>query len=228
VGQAGKAGGAAMWMQINHPGRQVQALMPGVVWAPSAVGVDLGKHTKRFGRPVAMTPKQIDATIQRFAVAAANAERAGFDGVEVQPRTATCFRNSCLRCRTSGPTVGWIIGKPGADAAGRRASRGHNSAIYMIESQVNYITAAIGYARAHQLGAVEPTLSAQRAFVAEVDELSAGSVWTAGGCNIWYLNDEGRNINLWPGSTFDYRRRTRVEPTQHLARRAPSPIPVVS
>src|SRR3984957_4686159 len=81
--RARRAGGAATWMQINHRGRQVQVQMPGVVWAPSAVGVELGKHTKRFGRPVAMTPAQIDATIQRFAVAAANAERAGFDGVEV-------------------------------------------------------------------------------------------------------------------------------------------------
>ena len=34
---AGKAGGTAMWMQISHPGRQVQAAMSGVVWAPSAV-----------------------------------------------------------------------------------------------------------------------------------------------------------------------------------------------
>jgi 2,4-dienoyl-CoA reductase-like NADH-dependent reductase (Old Yellow Enzyme family) len=81
--KAGKAAGAAIWMQINHPGRQVQAQMPGVVWAPSAVGVELGKHTKRFGRPVAMTPEQIGATVQRFAVAAVRAERAGFDGVEV-------------------------------------------------------------------------------------------------------------------------------------------------
>src|SRR3981081_328091 len=30
--EAGKAGGAAMWIQISHPGRQVQAGMPGVVW----------------------------------------------------------------------------------------------------------------------------------------------------------------------------------------------------
>jgi 2,4-dienoyl-CoA reductase-like NADH-dependent reductase (Old Yellow Enzyme family) len=80
---AGKAEGATMWMQINHPGRQVQAQMPGVVWAPSAVGVDLGKHSKRFGRPVAMTPEQIGATVRRFTVAAMLAERAGFDGVEV-------------------------------------------------------------------------------------------------------------------------------------------------
>lgn len=81
--KAGKSAGAAMWMQINHPGRQVQAQMPGVVWAPSAVGVNLGRHTKRFGRPVAMSPEQIAATVQRFTVAAVRAEEAGFDGVEV-------------------------------------------------------------------------------------------------------------------------------------------------
>jgi 2,4-dienoyl-CoA reductase-like NADH-dependent reductase (Old Yellow Enzyme family) len=81
--EAGKAGGAAMWLQLNHPGRQVQARMPGVVWAPSAVAIDLGKHSKRFGRPVAMSEEQIRATVKRFATAAALAERAGFDGVEV-------------------------------------------------------------------------------------------------------------------------------------------------
>ncbi len=81
--EAGKAGGAAMWMQISHPGRQVQARMPGVVWGPSAVAVDLGRHSKRFGQPVAMTEEQIGATVQRFATTADLAERAGFDGVEV-------------------------------------------------------------------------------------------------------------------------------------------------
>jgi len=81
--EAGKSGGAAVWMQINHPGRQVQADMPGVVWGPSAVGVDVGRHSKWFGRPVAMTPEQIEATVARFAVTAARAERAGFDGVEI-------------------------------------------------------------------------------------------------------------------------------------------------
>jgi len=81
--EAGTAGGAAMWMQISHPGRQVQARMPGVAWGPSAVAVELGKHSKRFGQPVAMTKEQISATVKRFATAAGLAERAGFDGVEV-------------------------------------------------------------------------------------------------------------------------------------------------
>ena len=81
--EAGKAGGAAMWMQISHPGRQVRAEMPGVIWGPSAVALELGKHSKRFGRPVAMTDEQIRATVKRFATTARLAERAGFDGVEV-------------------------------------------------------------------------------------------------------------------------------------------------
>ncbi|MEV6840529.1 NADH:flavin oxidoreductase/NADH oxidase family protein [Streptomyces sp. NPDC051133] len=81
--KAGKCGGGAIWMQINHPGRQIGSDMPGVVWGPSAVAVDLGKHSSRFGRPVAMTPEQIQATVTRYAVTARRAEQAGFDGVEI-------------------------------------------------------------------------------------------------------------------------------------------------
>ncbi|MFJ4584950.1 NADH:flavin oxidoreductase/NADH oxidase family protein [Streptomyces echinatus] len=81
--RAGKSGGGAIWMQINHPGRQIGSDMPGVVWGPSAVAVDLGKHSSRFDRPVAMTPEQIQATVTRYAVTAQRAEQAGFDGVEV-------------------------------------------------------------------------------------------------------------------------------------------------
>ncbi|NDK23455.1 NADH:flavin oxidoreductase/NADH oxidase family protein [Streptomyces sp. TR1341] len=81
--EAGRSGGGTIWMQINHPGRQIGSDMPGVVWGPSAVGVDLGRHSSRFGRPVAMTPEQIRATVNRYAVTARRAEQAGFDGVEV-------------------------------------------------------------------------------------------------------------------------------------------------
>ncbi|MER5959416.1 NADH:flavin oxidoreductase/NADH oxidase family protein [Streptomyces longhuiensis] len=81
--KAAKSGGGAIWMQINHPGRQVASDMPGVVWGPSDVGVSLGKHSSRFGRPTAMTPKQIKDTVTRYAVTARRAEEAGFDGVEV-------------------------------------------------------------------------------------------------------------------------------------------------
>ncbi|MVU77179.1 2,4-dienoyl-CoA reductase [Nocardia sp. ET3-3] len=81
--RAGKAAGAVMVMQIGHPGRQIPANQPGVVWGPSDAAVDLGMFSSRIGKPVAMTTAQIEATIARFAVTAARAEEAGFDGVEI-------------------------------------------------------------------------------------------------------------------------------------------------
>ncbi|MFJ4105271.1 NADH:flavin oxidoreductase/NADH oxidase family protein [Amycolatopsis japonica] len=80
---AAKSGGARVWMQINHPGRQVRADMPGVAWGPSAVRVDVGKNSKRFAEPVEMSARQIGETVARFAETARRAEEAGFDGVEI-------------------------------------------------------------------------------------------------------------------------------------------------
>jgi len=75
--------GAQAWMQINHPGRQVRANMGEAAWAPSAVALDLGKHSKLFATPKAMTEAEIAETIARFADTAHAAERAGFTGVEI-------------------------------------------------------------------------------------------------------------------------------------------------
>ncbi|MGW1764477.1 oxidoreductase [Streptomyces sp. NPDC002073] len=81
--EAAKSRGTKVWMQINHPGRQVGAEMPGVSLAPSAVPVSLGRHSHRFARPTAMTESDILATIERFAATAQRAEAAGFDGVQI-------------------------------------------------------------------------------------------------------------------------------------------------
>ena len=32
------------------------------------------------------------------------------------------------------------------------------------------------------------------------------TVWNAGGCASWYLDDHGRNVTLWPRATFTFRR----------------------
>jgi hypothetical protein len=93
----------------------------------------------------------------------------------------------------------------------------------MLESQANYIATAVGYARDHGLAAVEPTAAAQKAFTTRVDQLGAGSVWTADGCSSWYLNDNGRNTNIWLGTTLEFRSRTRnFNPTRHLLHRQPA------
>jgi cation diffusion facilitator CzcD-associated flavoprotein CzcO len=111
---------------------------------------------------------------------------------------------------------------------GPNIGTGHNSVLHMFESQANYIVAAVAHVRDHGLASIEPTRAAQAAHTAEIDRMSAGTVWTTGGCKSWYLNDSGRNVNIWPGSTWEFRRRTlRFDPSAHLMRRsAPAPIPV--
>jgi hypothetical protein len=34
------------------------------------------------------------------------------------------------------------------------------------------------------------------------------TVWSTGGCASWYLDDHGRNVTLWPRTTFAFRRLT--------------------
>lgn len=79
----GRSGGAQFWLQINHPGRQMQSNLGQKTWAPSAVPLDLGKLSKRFATPHAMTSGVIKEVIQRFANTARLGEQAGFTGVEI-------------------------------------------------------------------------------------------------------------------------------------------------
>ena len=81
--QAARRSGAQVWMQINHPGRQVMAAQGQPGWAPSAVAVDLGKHSKLLAAPREMTADEIRQTIGRFVTTARMAQEAGFTGVQV-------------------------------------------------------------------------------------------------------------------------------------------------
>ena len=81
--QIGRSGGAQFWLQINHPGRQMQANLGQKTWAPSAIALELGSLSKHFATPHAMTPEVIADVIQRFATTARLGEQAGFTGVEI-------------------------------------------------------------------------------------------------------------------------------------------------
>ncbi|WP_295044762.1 NADH:flavin oxidoreductase/NADH oxidase family protein [uncultured Paracoccus sp.] len=81
--RAAQAHGARIWMQINHPGRQVFARTNPKAIAPSAVPVEMGRYSSLFTKPRAMTEAEIRRTIAQFATTAALAEKAGFDGVEI-------------------------------------------------------------------------------------------------------------------------------------------------
>ncbi|WP_020653012.1 NADH:flavin oxidoreductase/NADH oxidase family protein [Massilia niastensis] len=81
--QSARARGAQVWMQINHPGRQMPAALGQLTIAPSAVPMDMGNFSKQFTVPRAMSEDEISEVIGRFVNAAVLAEQAGFDGVQV-------------------------------------------------------------------------------------------------------------------------------------------------
>ena len=81
--EVSRSRGAQIWMQINHPGRQMPAGLGQETLAPSAIALDLGAQSKRFSVPRAMTAADIAEVERRFVETARLAERAGFSGVEI-------------------------------------------------------------------------------------------------------------------------------------------------
>jgi cation diffusion facilitator CzcD-associated flavoprotein CzcO len=101
-----------------------------------------------------------------------------------------------------------VAGFPNAFlVVGPNTGLGHNSLVFMIEAQVNYIVAALRRLRSSGKRTLEVRPEVQAASYAEVQRRLKGTVW-ASGCRSWYLTEDGRNDALWPGSTFDYWRRT--------------------
>ncbi|MDO9408407.1 NAD(P)/FAD-dependent oxidoreductase [Patulibacter sp.] len=92
---------------------------------------------------------------------------------------------------------------------GPNTGLGHNSIIYMIESQVAYVRDALRKAREKGIGAFVPREPVVAAENEEIQRRLQGTVWTDGGCASWYQDARGRNTTLWPDFTFLYRRRVR-------------------
>lgn len=107
---------------------------------------------------------------------------------------------------------------------GPNTGLGHSSVVMMVESQIEHVLNALRFMRTWGYVAVEPDAEAQTTFVDGIEAAMNRTVWTAGGCQSWYLDETGRNSTLWPGSVGAFRRR--VEPfraeeyTAHPARLA--------
>lgn len=99
---------------------------------------------------------------------------------------------------------------------GPNTGLGHNSVVFMIESQIRYVADAI--AKCDKMGAqaLAPTREAQDRFNDELQEKLSGSVWNSGGCSSWYLDEHGKNTVLWGGYTWQYWMATRsVKPEEY-------------
>jgi len=92
---------------------------------------------------------------------------------------------------------------------GPNTGLGHNSIVYMIESQIAYLLDALRVMDAGGVETIEVLPEAEDEFTRHVDEELQGSVWNAGGCASYYLDASGRNSAVWPGFTWRYRAKTR-------------------
>jgi len=85
---------------------------------------------------------------------------------------------------------------------------GHSSAIYMLESQFNYIIDALRVLKQREAATFEVKREVADAFDAEMQAALEGTVWNSG-CASWYLDATGRNTTMWPTHTWSFRKRTR-------------------
>ncbi|GFG76671.1 flavin-containing monooxygenase [Mycobacterium botniense] len=92
---------------------------------------------------------------------------------------------------------------------GPNTGLGHNSVVFMIESQIRYVAEAIAVCDRLGAQALAPTREAQDRFNAELQHKLARSVWNTGGCRSWYLDEHGNNRVLWGGYTWQYWAGTR-------------------
>jgi cation diffusion facilitator CzcD-associated flavoprotein CzcO len=92
---------------------------------------------------------------------------------------------------------------------GPNTGLGHSSMIFMIESQIAYVLDAIRTMRARRAERVALRPEVQRRYNERLQKRLAKTVWSKGGCVSWYNTRGGKNTTLWPGFTFEFRRRTR-------------------
>ena len=122
-------------------------------------------------------------------------------------------RDGRTRCRRSGraalaarvPRHGGWRGFPNLFMLlGPNTGLGRSSMVYMIESQIAHVMAALRAMGEEKAETVEVAPWGRQAFNEEVDRRHEATVWNSG-CSSWYLDYTGRNATLWPDWTFLFR-----------------------
>jgi cation diffusion facilitator CzcD-associated flavoprotein CzcO len=106
---------------------------------------------------------------------------------------------------------------------GPNTGLGHNSIVFMIESQLNYVVDALRTMQREGAHSAHVDPAAQARYNEAVQRAMQGTVWTEGGCASWYIDSQGRNTTLWPGFTFRFRELTRRFDREHYELR-PAPV----
>ncbi|HBS42865.1 MAG TPA: NAD(P)/FAD-dependent oxidoreductase [Oceanospirillales bacterium] len=86
---------------------------------------------------------------------------------------------------------------------------GHTSAIFIIESQMNYIMNSIKKVVSSCKDTIEVKASAEEKYTNHIHSEMNKTVWKRGGCNSWYQSKSGKVIAMFPGFSFAYNYLTR-------------------
>ncbi|BCU65132.1 hypothetical protein F941_01252 [Acinetobacter bouvetii DSM 14964 = CIP 107468] len=92
----------------------------------------------------------------------------------------------------------------------------HNSVVFMIESQVEYILQMMDLVARTHSQAIAVKGHVQDQFNQQVQTMMGGTVWQSG-CVSWYQQDGGKNFALWPTYTWKYWLNTKkLNPADYL------------
>ena len=91
---------------------------------------------------------------------------------------------------------------------GPHTGLGHNSIIFMIEAQVDYIIKCMKMVKDKKADWIDVKPEAMTRFLGEMTESLQGTVWSSG-CKSWYQTADGINFAIWPKSTWRYWLETR-------------------
>jgi len=86
---------------------------------------------------------------------------------------------------------------------GPNTGLGHNSVIFMIESQIKYVIKTLNFMSSKSIQAVDVKEKHQESFYLTSQKKLKRLSWGTG-CNSWYLSKNGENFTIWPGFTFSY------------------------
>ncbi|WP_344200633.1 NAD(P)/FAD-dependent oxidoreductase [Pseudolysinimonas kribbensis] len=100
---------------------------------------------------------------------------------------------------------------------GPNTALAHNSMVYVIESQIRYVLAALAALEARRARTIETDPVAQRHYADRLDRALTRSVWQTGGCVSYYQDAGGANPTIWPHAAATFARTVRrFDPAEYL------------
>ena len=92
---------------------------------------------------------------------------------------------------------------------GPNTNLGHNSIVFMIESQITHVMRCLKKMEKEDAKVIEIKNDEYENYTSRLQKNFSHTVWT--GCSSWYVDAKGYNSTNWPGFTISYRWLTKTK-----------------